>query len=72
MAKLYDLLASRCRSDSPIEQSGWIRSDNSENFTKEEMNEYAQNVLIKNKDAITSDSTVLEIGIASGITLHVK
>ncbi|MEJ8546225.1 amino acid adenylation domain-containing protein [Brevibacillus borstelensis] len=52
-----------------ISGSGWVSSYTGEHFSKLEMEEYSQNVLQKIKPFLHRNSTVLEIGCGSGITL---
>lgn len=66
-AKMWDVIASHSDGDS-LKQTGWISSYTNELFSIEEMKEYANNVVIKLKLYIKSDSKTLEIGIASGLT----
>ena len=51
-----------------IQGGGWKSSYTGEHMTQEEMNEYADNVLIKLRKHLHIHSKVMEIGCASGIT----
>jgi len=53
-----------------IEGGGWNSSYTGESFTKEEMDEYGDNVLKKLMPYLTKDKRVLEIGCASGISMY--
>ncbi len=66
-AKMWDIIAAHSDNDQR-KQSGWISSYTNELFTIEEMKEYVNNVVIKLKPYIESESNILEIGIASGLT----
>ena len=66
-AKMWDIIASHSDSDQ-LKQSGWVSSYTNELFTIEEMKEYVNNAVIKLNPYIESESKVLEIGIASGLT----
>ena len=52
-----------------IQGGGWTSSYTGLPFSKEEMEEYAENALFKIMPHINSNSRVLEIGCSSGITL---
>ena len=66
-AKLWDIVANT-KNDNPIEQAGFISSVTGENFTKEEMEELQDNVEAKLSSYIKTSSSIMEIGIASGLT----
>lgn len=51
-----------------ITASGWISSYTGLPFTKEEMEEYKQNILQKLKPILNKDSNILEVGCGSGLT----
>lgn len=48
----------------------WIRSDNGQAFSRNEMNEYAENTRQKLLPYLNNDTKVIEIGCATGITLR--
>lgn len=52
-----------------IEQSGWVSSFTGMPFSPKEMEEYANDVILKIGGMLDKNSRVLEIGVASGITL---
>lgn len=53
----------------PIIGGGWFRSDTGQAFSKEEMDEFADNVRQKLSPILQPHSKVLEIGCSTGITL---
>ncbi|WP_017498608.1 condensation domain-containing protein [Flavobacterium sp. WG21] len=55
--------------DEEIELGGWISSFTGQPFTKQEMEEYSENALLKLRPYLTDKSRVLEIGCSSGLTL---
>lgn len=66
---MWDSIAKRSASESnSIKQTGWRSSFTGEYFTEEEMEEYANNTYKKLEKYCKPDITVLEIGVASGIT----
>ena len=72
-ALMWDTIAKRAERDSEdveIKQTGWINSFSGNYFSKEEMQEYSSNTLNKLKPYCTKNTTVLEIGVASGITCY--
>ncbi|MGB5976144.1 MAG: amino acid adenylation domain-containing protein, partial [Cyclobacteriaceae bacterium] len=52
-----------------ISGGGWKNSYTGEHFSREEMNEYQQNVVEKLLPLLSPESRVLEIGCSSGITM---
>jgi amino acid adenylation domain-containing protein len=52
-----------------ISGGGWVSSYTGEPFSREEMDEYGDNVLTKLGPLLNPDMRVLEIGCASGITM---
>ena len=65
--KLWDYIRGSAADD--IIGGGWISSFTGQPFSKEEMEEYGDNVLQKLKPLLNQDTRVLEIGCASGITM---
>ena len=65
-SELWNCVASNASDD--IQGGGWKSSYTGEHMTQEEMSEYADNVLIKLKKHLHTQSKVMEIGCASGIT----
>lgn len=66
---MWDSLAKRNMGENDeIKLSGWIKSDTGEYFTRLEMNEFSNNLYQKIKDIIGEKNSVLEIGVASGIS----
>lgn len=57
------------RADDDITGGGWLSSYTGEPLSRAEMDEYRENVLNKVKEVVDSNSKVLEIGCASGITM---
>ncbi|WP_430412119.1 amino acid adenylation domain-containing protein [Kordia sp.] len=57
-------------SENEIEGGGWQSSYTGLAFSKEEMQEYAENVTKKVLPVLHENSSVLEIGCASGITMY--
>ncbi len=53
-----------------ITGGGWLTSYTGEPFTKEEMDEYGDNILKKLLPLLNKEMRVLEIGCASGITMY--
>ncbi len=53
-----------------ISEGGWVSSYTGEEFTKEEMKEYADNIFEKLLPYLHSGAKVLEIGCASGISMY--
>lgn len=67
--KMWDFIARN--SDDEITRGGWRNSYDGSPFSKEEMQEYADDVYIKLKPYLNKNETVaLEIGCASGITMY--
>lgn len=68
-AKIWDFTARR--SNDEIARGGWRSSYDGSLFSKEEMQEYAEDVYIKLEPYLNQNKTVvLEIGCASGITMY--
>ncbi len=65
--KMWDIIAVRSGND-PIEQAGWISSYTNEKFTQTEMKEWVNNAVCKLKPYLFENASILEIGIASGLT----
>ena len=65
--KLWDFTAINAADD--IEGGGWISSYTRNKFSRKEMDEYANNVIIKLKPYLSSTKRVVEIGCSSGITM---
>ncbi|MFD3269441.1 thioester reductase domain-containing protein [Paenibacillus dendritiformis] len=53
-----------------IAGGGWVNSYTGEHFSKQEMDEYGDNVLAKLRPYLNKRQKVLEIGCASGITMY--
>jgi amino acid adenylation domain-containing protein len=53
-----------------ITGGGWISSYTGEPFSRQEMDEYSQNILAKLKPVLNRDMRVLEIGCASGLSMY--
>lgn len=51
-----------------IKVSGWINSSNGYHFSHDEMKEFSDNLFQKVKNIVGKEDTVLEIGVASGIS----
>lgn len=62
---LWDIQANR--SDSQAVMSGWLNSYNNEEFSKEELEEYIDNTRQKIGKYINNNTSMLEVGIGSGI-----
>ncbi|MED1798837.1 non-ribosomal peptide synthetase [Brevibacillus porteri] len=58
------------KASNEIEAGGWVSSYSGESFSKEEMEQYANNVLIKLEPYLHHSCRVLEIGCASGLTMY--
>ncbi|MCP5049719.1 MAG: AMP-binding protein, partial [bacterium] len=65
--QLWNYVAETAESD--IEGGGWASSYTGELMTREEMDEYANNILEKLEPLLHPQMKVLEIGCASGITM---
>ncbi len=65
--KLWEYIGSSAADD--IEGGGWSSSYTGQSFSKEEMDEYADNTFQKLQPYLHQDTRVLEIGCASGLTL---
>lgn len=65
--KLWEYVGEKAEDD--IAGGGWASSYTGENFSKEEMDEYADNVYKKLSPVLHKEMRVLEIGCASGITM---
>lgn len=66
-ARMWDTMAANANGN-PIEQAGFVSSVTGERFTEDEMREWADNTEVKLSQYIGSDSNIMEIGIASGLT----
>ena len=64
--ELWDCVASEASNE--IEGGGWKSSYTGEYMSKEEMDEYSENVQSKLQSYLKTDSEVLEVGCASGLT----
>ena len=64
---LWDNIAAEGKGN-PISQTKWQNSFTGELLSQEEMDEYADDVVVKLSSYIKGDETVVEIGVASGIT----
>ena len=67
IARMWDTLAVCAEEDDLIGQAGWIKSDTGEKFQDNEMDEFAENVYLKLRSFLNENSTILEIGVSSGI-----
>ncbi|MCP5052052.1 MAG: AMP-binding protein, partial [bacterium] len=67
-AGLWDYIGNGATDE--ITGGGWLSSYTGEPFSRGEMDEYGENVLEKLRLLLHSDSRVLEIGCASGITMY--
>lgn len=65
---LWDNIASKVEKDS-ISQSGWVSSITGNPFSMQEMEEYGQNITTKLEKWLNNKETIVEIGVASGLTL---
>ncbi|MCW3072739.1 MAG: hypothetical protein JWO44_2629 [Bacteroidetes bacterium] len=65
--ELWDYVGENTHDD--ISGGGWTSSYTGLELTREEMDEYAENVFHKVRPHVSETSTVLEIGCASGITM---
>jgi amino acid adenylation domain-containing protein len=66
--KLWEYIGDTTQDE--ITGGGWVSSYTGKPFTKEEMDEYGDNVLIKLEPYLHKEMRVLEIGCASGITMY--
>ncbi len=66
--KLWDSIGKEASNE--IGEGGWKSSYTGEEFSKLEMEEYAQNTYEKLKPYLNNKTRVLEIGCASGITMY--
>ncbi len=66
--ELWDFTIEKSKDD--IQAGGWISCFTGIPFSKLEMDEYAENVLKKVSNVLTSESRVLEIGCGSGFTMY--
>ena len=64
---LWDHVANMAKNE--IEGGGWLSSYTGLAISKEEMSEYQQNVVHKLKPYLSKEKKVLEVGVASGITM---
>ncbi len=65
--KLWDIIAYYAKDD--ISCGGWYNSYNHEKFSTEEMNDFVDNIEYKLSPYLHNNSTVLEIGCSSGLTM---
>jgi non-ribosomal peptide synthetase component F/3-oxoacyl-(acyl-carrier-protein) synthase/thioesterase domain-containing protein/2-polyprenyl-3-methyl-5-hydroxy-6-metoxy-1,4-benzoquinol methylase/aryl carrier-like protein len=65
--QLWDYVGSKAADD--IQGGGWVSSYTGQPFSREEMDEYAENVWRKVSPFINANTRILEIGCSSGITL---
>lgn len=66
-AKMWNMVAST-KNDDPIGQAGFVSSVTGESFTKEEVEEFQDNVEAKLSAYIKQSSNIMDIGVASGLT----
>ena len=66
--KLWNYIANNATDD--IEGGAWINSYTRQHFTKEEMKEYADNVIMKVLPFLNGQKKILEIGCSSGLTMY--
>lgn len=66
--KLWEYVAHTANDD--ITGGGWLTSFTSEPFSRQEMDEYADNMMQKLNPLLNPGLRVLEIGCASGITMY--
>ncbi|UCH92161.1 MAG: amino acid adenylation domain-containing protein [Candidatus Aminicenantes bacterium] len=66
--KLWEYVGETSTDD--ITGGGWVNSYTGEPFSREEMDEYADNILTKLSPLLHEKMRVLEIGCASGITMY--
>ncbi|MCZ8519473.1 non-ribosomal peptide synthetase [Paenibacillus caseinilyticus] len=66
-ASLWEYVGAKAADD--IEGGGWVDSYTGEHLSREEMDEYGDNVLLKLKPYVSGATRILEIGCASGITM---
>jgi amino acid adenylation domain-containing protein len=66
--KLWDYVGETASDE--ITGGGWITSDTGKPFTREEMDEYGDNILKKLRPLLHKDMRVLEIGCASGLSMY--
>lgn len=66
--ELWEYLGSQAADD--IAGGGWMSSYTGENFSRAEMDEYADNAVNKLMPYLDKNKRVLEIGCASGITMY--
>ena len=64
---LWDLQANRSVDNNKAYMSGWRNSYNNELFSNDELEEYISNTYTKLKDFLNPQSSVLEVGIGSGM-----
>ena len=65
--EVWDYVGENSHDD--ISGGGWTSSYTGKELSREEMDEYAENVLIKLRPYLTNRSRVLEIGCSSGISM---
>lgn len=71
--KLFDYIAVnglKVSNSTTVQVGGWIKTEDKSWFSEKEMDEYAENVLLKLGTVLSEDSEVLEIGFSSGLTLY--
>lgn len=66
--ELWEYLGSQAKDD--IEGGGWASSYTGKPLSRAEMDEYAENAMIKLRPYLDKSKRVLEIGCASGITMY--
>lgn len=64
---MWNMIASNSSENDVIEQAGWRSALTGKYFSEDEMDEYVENIYLKCRPYISSESTVIEIGIGSGI-----
>jgi amino acid adenylation domain-containing protein len=67
-SRLWEYVGETATDD--ITGGGWLTSDTGEPFTPEEMAEYGDNVLEKLRPHLHKEMNVLEIGVATGLTMY--
>ncbi len=65
--ELWEIIGKRAVDD--ITGGGWLNSYTGEPFTRQEMDEYGQNIVLKLSPYINNDTRILEVGCASGISM---
>jgi len=64
---LWDVQANLAKENDQAFMSGWKNSYNNEDFSKEELNEYIDNIRIKLLPYLNANASVLEVGVGSGM-----